>query len=313
MAVLLTITVACVSDGMVFIPSVSSSSSTSPTTQTAPTVTTTTTTSTTTTTELTTTTTTVTTTTSTTHTTNPIAPAVTVGNVPFIDQTVRYPTGCESVSTVMVLQYWGYDISVDTFIDSYLPCGDLPRKHSDVRIGCDPYKAFPGNPRTTKGYGCFAPVITASVQNILHEQHRVTDLTGTSLDALCRTYIDNGIPVILWATAGMQKPYPSTVWQTPEGKTIQWISPNHCLVLTGYSDTHYFFNDPQKGVNISYNRAACELAFNALGKQAVVIDQKPAPTTTTLAPITTTATIPLPSETITTTTINPSATSTNPQ
>ncbi|MBQ9964028.1 MAG: C39 family peptidase [Clostridia bacterium] len=270
---------ACVSDGPVAVPSVSSSSFVSSVTTVSTTTTTAETSTTTTRTALTT-------------PQKPLVPAVTVGNVPFIDQTEQYPTGCESVSTVMVLQYWGYSVSVDTFIDSYLPCGDLPRKNGDTRFGCDPYKAFPGNPRSTKGYGCFAPVITAAVENILSEEHRVTDLTGTSLESLCNTYINNGIPVILWATAGMQKPYPSTVWQTPEGKIIEWKSPNHCLVLTGYNDTHYFFNDPQKGVNIAYKRAACEHAFRELGSQAVVIDLTPAPTT--LPPITTTITIPLP-------------------
>jgi uncharacterized protein YvpB len=202
----------------------------------------------------------------------------------------------------MVLQYWGYSLSVDTFIDSYLPCGDFPKRQGDTRVGCDPYLAFPGNPRTTQGFGCFAPVITAAVQNILTETHRVTDLTGTSLETLCETYINNGIPVIVWATSGMQKPYLNLTWQTPEGKTIEWISPNHCLVLTGYNDTHYFFNDPQKGTNVAYKRAACEIAFNTLGQQAVVIDLIPAPTTP--APITTT--VPPPSlPTTDTTTASP--------
>ena len=35
--------------------------------------------------------------------------------VPYIDQSVKYPTGCESVSTVMLLQYLGYEITVDEF------------------------------------------------------------------------------------------------------------------------------------------------------------------------------------------------------
>ena len=41
-------------------------------------------------------------------------------DVPYIDQSKRYPTGCESVSTVMALQYAGVNISVDKFIDNYL-------------------------------------------------------------------------------------------------------------------------------------------------------------------------------------------------
>ena len=40
--------------------------------------------------------------------------------VPYIDQSVKYPTGCESVSAVMLLQYLGYEISVDEFISKYL-------------------------------------------------------------------------------------------------------------------------------------------------------------------------------------------------
>ena len=41
-------------------------------------------------------------------------------NVPYIDQSIHYPTGCESVSSVMLLQYLGIDITVDEFIEKYL-------------------------------------------------------------------------------------------------------------------------------------------------------------------------------------------------
>ena len=46
-------------------------------------------------------------------------------DVPYIYQAVKYPTGCESVSATSVLQYYGLDISVDTFIDEYLPKAEL--------------------------------------------------------------------------------------------------------------------------------------------------------------------------------------------
>ncbi len=241
-----------------------------------------------------------------------LTPSVIVQNVPFIDQTKLYPTGCESVSAVMVLQYWGYPLSVDTFIDAHLPCGELPHKQGGVWVGCDPYKAFPGNPRTTKGYGCFAPVIYTAVQNILGEQHRVTNVTGMSLDSLCSTYIQNGIPVIVWASSGMQKMHTFITWQTPDGKSIEWKSPAHCLVLTGYSNTHYFFNDPQKGSAVAYSRAACEAAFGALGQQAVVIDSAPAVTTTQPSNTSTVTLPPLTTETTvaTTTTVVPVETTT---
>ena len=33
--------------------------------------------------------------------------------VPYIDQSVKYPTGCESVSAVMLLKYLGYEMTVE--------------------------------------------------------------------------------------------------------------------------------------------------------------------------------------------------------
>ena len=41
-------------------------------------------------------------------------------DVPYIDQTQEWPTGCESVSAVMLLQYLGVNISVNEFIEKYL-------------------------------------------------------------------------------------------------------------------------------------------------------------------------------------------------
>ncbi len=50
---------------------------------------------------------------------------------PFIDQRDKYPTGCESVTAVMALQYAGVDITVEEFIDNYLPQGNAPYTRED--------------------------------------------------------------------------------------------------------------------------------------------------------------------------------------
>ena len=41
-------------------------------------------------------------------------------NVPYLDQSNAAPTGCESVTAVMLLQYLGVDIGINEFIDKYL-------------------------------------------------------------------------------------------------------------------------------------------------------------------------------------------------
>lgn len=69
-----------------------------------------------------------------------------IQNVPFISQNNKYPTGCESVSTVMALQYAGVDMTVENFIDNYLDKGS--------NKSFDPNICFGGDPYSTSGYGC---------------------------------------------------------------------------------------------------------------------------------------------------------------
>ena len=77
---------------------------------------------------------------------------------PYIDQSVRYPTGCESVSAVMLLQYLGIDITVDGFIETYLEKRDFEERDG-VLFGPDPRKYFCGSPYDEDAFGCYAPGI----------------------------------------------------------------------------------------------------------------------------------------------------------
>lgn len=193
-------------------------------------------------------------------------------NVPFISQLGAYPTGCESVSTVMALQYLGADISVDRFIDDYLPRGDIPVSDESGEFhGSDPWAVFPGDPRSEEGWGCFAPVISGAVENYSAGAFKVNEIYGKSVDELCRDYIDKGLPVVFWATMHMDEPKLYRSWLTPEGKTVNWISPMHCLLLIGYDGESYYFNDPTAGECVKYSKESVCAAYQAQGSQAVVI------------------------------------------
>ena len=206
-------------------------------------------------------------------------PQTPIGNskiiqAPFISQLGKYPTGCESVTTVMALNHIGIDISVDKFIDSYLTKTGVP---------FDPNISFGGNPRYTSGYGCYAPVIKKALDKALSGQkYTAKQLYGVSLIYLCSNYIDKGIPVILWATMYMNTPYISSTW-TYNGKTINWIAPEHCLLLVGYDSSHYIFNDPLTyQPQTYYSKSSVEVAYKGLNYQAIVLEKKdtstPAPT-----------------------------------
>ena len=187
-------------------------------------------------------------------------------STPFIYQMNDYPTGCESVSTVMALNYWGVNISVDTFIKNYLKMGDSN--------SFDPNICFGGDPRDEKGMGCYAPVIMKALNKILAgKKFKATSLDNKSLEYLCSEYIDNDIPVIMWATRDMLTPYEGKTIHY-NGRTIKWIAPEHCLLLVGYDENNYIFRDPMKTRSTTfYPKASVEVAYEGLHKQAIVIER----------------------------------------
>lgn len=193
-------------------------------------------------------------------------------DAPFIDQTEYYPTGCEAVSTVMALQYIGIDIDVNDFIDNYLDLGQAPYYANNSIIGDSPYECFLGSPYNRTGWGCYSTVIERALNKFIDkEMYSVKRLSKKSLESLCEKYINNDIPVILWATIGMKQAYTTSTWITPQEKSFAWIAPEHCLLLVGYDKNYYYFNDPLQGKQAKYKKSDVKTAYKSLGSQAVVI------------------------------------------
>ena len=66
--------------------------------------------------------------------------------VPFIGQGQDLPTGCESVSAAMVLQYLGFSVTAEEFAREWLPRGRFYRDENGVRHGPDPLCGGPPRP-----------------------------------------------------------------------------------------------------------------------------------------------------------------------
>lgn len=195
-------------------------------------------------------------------------------DVPYLDQSA-YPTGCESVSAVMLLRYWGVDVSVDEFIDYYLRCSEL-RQRNGQTYGPSPEQRFIGDPRENTGYGCYAPVIGRAVKDLLageRDDLAVGNRCGQELSELAKKYIDRQVPVLIWATINMVEPYEGARWINPrDGSTVTWIANEHCLVLVGYDEDNYYCNDPygHNGV-IRVPRDLLERRYEQMGKQALIV------------------------------------------
>lgn len=202
-------------------------------------------------------------------------------DAPFIDQREKYPTGCESVTAVMALQYAGVDITVEEFIDGYLPRGEAPHvSASGAMVGDDPWRVFLGSPYEESGWGCYAPVIAGAAERVLAgrgvEGLAVEALENVSLKALCRRYVEKGVPVMVWATIDMETPTASTQFYVEDtGQLFTWIYPLHCLLLTGEDGENYYFNDPLSGKNTAYPKERVEAAYAGVGSQAVVLAPAP--------------------------------------
>ena len=199
-------------------------------------------------------------------------PPIKLLDVPYINQNAKYPSGCESVSAVMALNYAGYGITPEEFIDNYLPKASAPYIENGKCFGYNPSKVFLGDPYSKKGWGCYSPVIWRCLNQIIDKSnHDVVNLHNATLGELC-FYIDNDTPVIIWATQGMSRPKKSQSWTIIDSdRAFTWVSPNHCLLLVGYDDTGYYFNDPLTHKNCRYPADIVEKRYNSMGKQAIAI------------------------------------------
>lgn len=194
---------------------------------------------------------------------------------PYIDQSVKYPTGCESVSTAMLLQYLGYDISVDQFIHEYLEQKEFEIREGQL-YGADPNLYFCGSPYDEDSFGCYAPVICKALEKAIGSQYDIINETGTSIERLLVDYIDQGIPVIFWACINMREPIIGPQWRLYEkDEMFTWISNEHCMLLVGYDEEGYYFNDPydNHGV-IRYDKNIVENRHKAQYSMAVGIKKK---------------------------------------
>lgn len=209
-----------------------------------------------------------------------------IEDVPAICQQPNYPSGCESVSTTMLLQYYGCDITPDEFIKDYLP-QDYFHSSPDGKNGLagpDIASVFIGSPYSKDALGCLPPVINYAVNNYFDDKYTnltAVDISGSSMDNLITNYIAKDEPVLIWSTMNMWQPVVTYEWTVEDaadystykdGQICQWLANEHCLVLVGYDENYYYFNDPNYYSSpIPYEKTIFEERYKTLGKGAVII------------------------------------------
>ena len=120
------------------------------------------------------------------------------------------PTGCEIVSLAMMMNKF-IDIDVFDLVDG------IPRNE-------DPLKGFSGNPYNKTGFSIFPPALLEITKTHLGN---AVDLTGATIEQL-QAQIASNKPVLVWVR-GM---FNFNV---------------HVIVLTGYNESGFFYNDGWSG------------------------------------------------------------------
>lgn len=215
-------------------------------------------------------------------------------DIGYISQEPDYPTGCESVSAAMLLNYMGVNCTVDTFIDSYLEKGNIIPGNGTY-YAPDPSVKFIGDPRG-QGFGCYAPVIVDALKKAAPDYY-IIDETGKEFSELVDTYIKRQTPVMIWATMDMRETKTGESWivdnsivlgkesevniqeePKPEDEGVEkitWIAGEHCLVLVGYDDDNYYLADPYKSKGITaYQKNLVEQRYKDLNMQAIAMIPK---------------------------------------
>ncbi len=195
--------------------------------------------------------------------------------VPHMKQTDECPSGDECVCAVMLLRYLGIRITVNEFVDFFLPQGQMRRREGSIE-GCDPEKVFAGSPYEKNAFGCYQGAIIKALNDCFSQKglpYKAVDATGLKTDELLEEGIGNGVPVLYWASEGMMPTRPGYSWTCREdGKKVQWISGAQCMLLIGSDGDDLIFSDPVSPQETSrYPRKTAIRRHKELDKRAVIV------------------------------------------
>lgn len=163
---------------------------------------------------------------------------------------------CESSAASMAAGYQGVPLSEEEVLAA-LPHN--PNPHLGFRGNVD------GPSGSLEDYGVYAgPILEVLKGHGLEARLIEGDGLAGIKGALAR-----GNPVVAWITYNCQHGSPTTV--TVAGQAVTLVAYQHAVVLTGYSDTGVWANDPWDGREDFYANADLERAMGYLGHMAIEV------------------------------------------
>lgn len=191
-----------------------------------------------------------------------------------IQQLPELPAGCEITSATMALNYYGFNVTKIQMLNHL----EIDDDWSNGK-GPNPWRTFAGNPRKSY-YGAYAPVIEKAINSyfdsIGENGFRAKFVMWKSMDDMY-AHIDNGDPVIVWATIKMSSVVYKNSWiDKKTGDLIKFPGGEHCLVLIGYDKDKktVILSDPyDKRGTVEYSEELFLKRYKQLDSQTVIIQK----------------------------------------
>ena len=135
------------------------------------------------------------------------------------------------------------------------------------------YEMFLGNPRDNTSYGCMSqPIVNAANKyfKVNNMSAVAKNISGTDFKEILGM-VAQGDPIVIWNTIDMRQPYESKTFVF-NGKEYTWMSPEHCVVITGYdlNKNIVYIMDPMEG-NVTRNLETFQSRYEEMHSQAVYI------------------------------------------
>jgi len=156
-------------------------------------------------------------------------------NVPLISQLPELPTGCEITAVTMMLKYKGANV------DKIKLANEMP-KHP-----WDPGYGYVGDPFTKRGWTIYPSALTKLVNKYAGNAENLTGKNNSAIE----NHLSANNPVVVWVSP-------------MHGFSV------HALVLTGFDQNYYYYNDPWTGEkNAKMTKSTFIKKWNAQSRRAI--------------------------------------------
>jgi uncharacterized protein YvpB len=189
-------------------------------------------------------------------------------DVPLINQMAEPElyNGCEVTSLAMLLNYHGYHVSKNELAGKIKT---VPLSYGNGQKG-NPNVGFVGDMEDGPGLGVYNGPIYDLTRQFAGD--KVINLTNSPFTDLLKK-INKGEPVWIITTTRFAPVSLFQKWKTPQG-TIQITFSEHSVVMTGFGEDYIYINDPYGYKNRKLDRENFQKAWEQMGKQAIVIEDK---------------------------------------